>query len=130
MILEAEIWKVVWDELAFHTKGGDSSANTLIRLIRKHVDRRFVKSVCEALEGEQIQPSLEHWTTARLNKLWRGHNRTHVNGRFDLPIVVLRVGGVNCLIDGATRINKRVAEHMDGTHQVIILSVETDRDRE
>ena len=121
---KAELWEIVWKELGYHAKPDHSSADTLARLIRKHVARRFVDAFGQAFEDERISPRLEHWTTEELGELWRGHAKTNVKGDFEQPIVVLRVGGADCLIDGSTWINKRIAEQMDGTHEVIVLAVE------
>ena len=114
----------VWQMLAHHAKGGDSPQQTLVRLCMEHLRRRYGWSLSKALGEDTLTAHSENWTTAQLALLWRAHQRVQVLGPTDLPIVVLRIGQVDFLIDGTTRINKRVAENAPGTHPVIVLEAE------
>ena len=102
--------KIVWDELAYHAKGRDQPPATLIRLVRKHVTRRFVERAAEALADARLRASLEHWTADQLAELWRGNDKASTEGPEDLPIVVFRCGGLYMLIDGNRRANRVVSE--------------------
>ena len=118
---ECDLLDEVWAILAGHAKGQDTPQQTLVRLWKKHWRSRLDKPA-PTLNEQALNPRREEWTTAQLGRLWRGHARTIVNPDFEhLPVVVVRCESADCLVDGTTRINKRIAGNALGRHPVIIL---------
>ena len=114
----------VWDLLGYHNKAGHTPKETLLRLLVQHCDLHFRWSLEQALQNDTLTASLESRTTAELNKLWRVHGRNSPIGPADCPIVLLRIGAYEFIIDGNTRINKFVAENDSDSHSVIVVEAE------
>ena len=122
---ESELWDQVWDILGYHAKGQATPQETLLRLIDEQFQVHLRQPIPADLAIEAMKPRREGWTTSDLDKLRRKRERTGVQGDRSQPIVVLRWSGQDFLIDGTRRINERVAQQVEGTHPVIVLSVES-----
>ena len=97
---------------------------TLLRLLTQNLEMHFDWSLGCALQNDTLTATTEQRTTAELDKLWRIHGRSAISGPAGLPIVVLRVGSVEFVIDGKNRINKLVAANAPGSYSVIVVEAE------
>ena len=124
-----EAIRQVWFQLAGHDDNGYSPVDTLNRLLRKHLCSRGEKRAAPTLSEDDVKASLVWWTTQKLDSLWRGHEcvewrNPQMNPRFiDLPVLVLRLKTIDCVIDGTTRINRRISDGGAGPHPVYLLAV-------
>jgi hypothetical protein len=111
------------DQLRYHNKGSDNWVDTLNRLWRKnHFAKSMIGSRFPELAEEMLGAELERWPVDRLKKLL--HPETHARAcpmRDDLPIIVLLWADREFLIDGTTRINRRVRDNDVGPHDVVVI---------
>ena len=118
-------------QLVGHAHEGHSPVDTLNRLLTKHFNTRFSEEPRSApvLTEEHIMARLEWWSTEGLDALWRGHQRATPGGPLqgsmilELPVVVLRLGELDCLIDGNNRVNRRIVEGAAEPHPVYLLEL-------
>ena len=129
MISTDDAFNQVWLQLAFHTHPGHSPLDTLNRLLTKHFEKRFEGEQREppTLHEEHLKVRFEWWPTQAIDSLWRGHQRTRSRIAFripmiiNLPVIVLNLGVLDCVIDGNTRINKRIADSVPEPHRIYLL---------
>jgi len=132
---DEELGRQIWIQLTGHNKRQDNAVDTLNRIIIKHFKTRFQDEarVPPILTQDNLRFELEWWSTEELSSLWRGHQRkvpgaieTNPSGSpslIRLPIVVLRLHNLDCLMDGTTRINKRLADKVAEPHPVYAIEV-------
>lgn len=117
----------VWYALAGHTDPRHTPLETLNRLVRKHFKVRFTEEIIKPAKFRKdgISALLEWWSTRRLDSLWRMHDRISPGEGdptvIDQPVVVVRIGSHDCLIDGNTRINLRMTNDVPEPHPVYLL---------
>ena len=127
---EQALWNEATEQLGFHARPGHDWVDTLNRLWRKN---RFVMSMDGVLKLDAAPPVLtrdmltvsgERWPLARLAPLVHvdAHDRTRPK-RDDRPVLLLEWQGRHFLIDGITRINRRIRGREPGPHAVIVLHV-------
>jgi hypothetical protein len=108
----------------FHPKWGDREPlDVLNRLLAKNLGRAGpYKTGHTTARLEQISSRREHWTTADLGRLRRGHSDL---GGVDIacPIVLLEYAGETRVLDGNHRINRWVRANDSRTHAVNIHTI-------
>ncbi len=127
-----EALRQVWYQLTAHSLPGHSPVDTLNRLLTKHFNARFPNIdliTPPTLHSQDLRAPLEWWSTPKLTSLWLAHQRDMPGGPgapegfINLPVIVLRLDALDCLIDGNTRINKRIADSVPEPHPVYFLEV-------
>ena len=129
---DAGLWGFVVSELRYHRGNRPHEwIDTLNRLWRKN---RFVTNLSgkRLIEGiptlttEAISVRSEDWPLERLGALL--HPETHPRDEplCDFcPMLVLEWKGRQFLIDGTTRINRRVRDKEASPHRVLVISVDS-----
>ena len=113
-----DAFRQTWIQLVGHTKPGHSTVDTLNRLLVKHFHNRFSgeQRLPPVLQERDITVRFEWLPTQEAAALWRGHRRDTPGGPnmdpmiVHLPVVIARIGPLDYLIDGNTRINQRIIE--------------------
>ncbi len=122
------LWNEAAEQLGFHARPGHDWLDTLNRLWRKN---RFVMSMDGVLKLDAAPPVLtrdmltvsgDRWPLERLAPLVHrdAHGRIRPK-RDDRPVLLLEWQGRHFLIDGITRINRRIRGQEPGPHAVIVI---------
>lgn len=129
---DKETWDFIVSELHFHQKDSRHTwIDTLNRLLRKSeflgnaAGARIERNDIPILTESMLNASREAWTLEQLLRArhWKPHSRdTPICDR--CPILVLELSGSEFVIDGGTRINRRIRDHESGPHDVIRIRVE------
>ena len=120
----------VWCQLAGHTWSGHSTVNTLNRLIAEDFEKRCIQTP-PTFTKEAVEAMLVWWPTYEVSSLAPGHEREtskaldNKPALIDLPVVVLRLDALDCVIDGSTRINRRLKDSVPEPHPVYLISRRT-----
>lgn len=112
----------VFAEVENH-RGRASSTDTLIRLVEKQALARFRDPFRRALESGTVRVSAQEWHVGDLEALW-SQNEAGAPQRDEGPIIVLRIGGVDMLVDGHNRRHKRLRDRDRATQAVLLMEVD------
>lgn len=110
------------EALQYHRNGNDGPDETLIRLVRQHCQFRLVDPVEVAPAEGRLTVREEVWPVRKLQKLWLAHDRSKPR-KFEGPLIVLRVNGVDALIDGNNRCRKLLQDGGAASWPVLIVEI-------
>ena len=110
--------------LKYHVPNRYTHEEALNRIFNKHKDLHnpFDREI-PRLSKDNIKTRLEVWTRERLSDLAPEGIYDEHPVRIMPPLIVVRVDGTDCLIDGGSRINQWRKYGMEGTHAVYILEL-------
>ena len=119
-----DLFEEACELLKYHVPNKYTYEEALNRIFDKHkkVHNSFNRDI-PPLSKENIKVKLEVWTREKLSSLApKGiHDKPPI--RIMPPLILVRVDGIDCLIDGGSRINQWRRYGMDGTHAVYILEL-------
>ena len=103
---------------------GHTPEQTLNRLFTKHLDKHQPDIAADPpqLTSDSVTVTIECWFTPELKQL-APEDRIHPPGREDLPVVIVRYRGRNCLIDGGKRIHRWHVAGDKSNHPAYVLDV-------
>jgi len=103
-----------------HRQGTDDCGRTFERLVRKHILGRWKRPAVKALRAGALTGSREHWAAERIAALYGVSAKAGAPRRTGDPLVILRLGGADMLIDGHRRAAQMLREGAPG-HDVIVI---------
>lgn len=104
-------------------RGRASPSDALVRLVEKQAIARFADPLRQALKAGSVRLSVEEWSIDKLRSLW-SKNETGRPQHDEGPIIVLRIGGIDMLVDGHNRRRKRLRDRDRATQAVLLMEVE------
>ncbi len=118
-------------QLVHHSKNHDTAVATMNRLVKKHFQLRFDGKRKPPLDIrlDQVSVDLQFWDTAKIMALKTGEHRKQFAPLdafpelINLPAVVLRLGDIDCVLDGNTRLNLRRCRKMPAPHPIYLVSL-------
>jgi len=112
---------------AGHQQGDHTPAQTLNRLFCKHLDvhQKDIAPNAPWLSSANVVVTTESWSKPDLRKL-APRSESRAPRREDLPVIIVRYRGRNCLIDGGSRIHAWFQRGDRGNHPAFVLTVSDD----
>ncbi|MGB3833797.1 MAG: hypothetical protein WA975_18250 [Mesorhizobium sp.] len=83
---------------------------------------RFADPLRHALKAGSVRLSAQEWPIDKLRSLW-SKNETGRPQYDEGPIIVLRIGGIDMLIDGHNRRRKRLRDRDRATQSVLLVEL-------
>jgi hypothetical protein len=107
-----------------HQVGNDTPEQTLNRLFRKHLDglKKHLAANPPWLSSENTIVTAESWGKPALREL-APRESSRVPRQEDLPVVIIRYRGDDCLIDGGSRIHAWHVAGDTGSHPACVVTV-------
>lgn len=125
----AEAWFFATFELSCHNKGSHNWIQTLNRLIRKNdyleniAGAKIPRDEVPHLDADALLVSRQSWTLEQLVAARRETVHMRHEPQCDrCPIVLLELNGDHFIVDGNTRLNRRILSEDPGPHDVVVIS--------
>jgi len=113
---------------AGHQVGNRTPEHTFNRLFRKHLDRlkKHLAADPPWLSSENTIVTMERWEKPALREL-APRDESRIPRREDLPVVIIRYRGEDCLIDGGSRIHAWHKAGDTGNHPACVVTVKSEQ---
>ena len=107
-----------------HQWGNDTPEETFNRLFRKHLDGQKKDLAADPpwLSSDNTIVTMEIWAKPDLREL-APRNESRLPQQEDLPVVIVRYRGDDCLIDGGSRIHAWHVAGDTGSHPACVVTV-------